>query len=247
MRIHGFYGIVDIDLGPQPRPEPEPEPEPKLEPELELESSWLERARELTEALIAGQASVLQLRMKRASTRELLNTAVMVRDLTRAAGVGLVVNDRLDVALAANADGVHLGQEDLPLQAARQALRACGRSLLVGVSTHDLEQIADAVRNGADYLGFGPVFATTTKAGAIAPRGIEALREAVIAAGHVPVVAIGGITPARAPEIAVAGAVAAAAVAAVNHAPSIVTAAKTIARAFAGQGDRDRDRDRDRD
>ncbi|HVV84238.1 MAG TPA: thiamine phosphate synthase, partial [Kofleriaceae bacterium] len=114
-------------------------------------------------ALVAGAgATVLQVRLKPAGTRAVLAAARMARRVTREAGAMLVVNDRLDVALAVEADAVHLGQDDLALADARAALRAAGRSLVVGVSTHSLAQVDEALAAGADYLGFGPVFATAT-------------------------------------------------------------------------------------
>lgn len=177
-------------------------------------------------------ARVLQLRMKPStvqgpiSTRDLLAAARMARRVTREHGALFVVDDRLDVALAADADGVHLGQGDLPLADAR---RVAGRRLLIGVSTHDLEQVRAAVAGGADYLGFGPVFATATKADPDPVQGLDGLRAAVRAAGRVPVVAIGGITVDRSAEVAATGAAAACVIAAVNRAGDPVAAARLIA------------------
>lgn len=163
-------------------------------------------------------ATVLQVRLKPASTREVLAAARMARRVTAAAGALLVVNDRLDVALAVGADGVHLGQDDLPLTDACAALGAARPRMLVGISTHELTQVAAAVRGGADYLGFGPVFATATKANPDPVVGLDGLAAAVRAAAPVPVVAIGGITVDQAAALARAGAAAACAIAAVNQA-----------------------------
>lgn len=179
----------------------------------------------LVASLIEGGASVVQLRMKKASSVELVDAARAVRGWTRGR-VPFVVNDRLDVALLVGADGVHLGQDDLPVAAAR------GRGLLVGVSTHDLAQVRAAVAAGADYLGFGPVYETTTKENPDPVQGVGELAKAVAAAQGVPVVAIGGVTPERAPEIAAAGAAAACAISSVNRAPDVVAAARRIAAAF---------------
>ena len=181
------------------------------------------------ELLLEGGARVVQVRMKRASAAELARAAARAREVTRAHRALLVVNDRLDVALAIGADAVHLGQDDLPLEAARRI--SAGR-LLIGVSTHDEAQVRAAVAGGADYLGFGPVFATATKENPDPVQGVTGLARAVAAAGGVPIVAIGGITVERAAECARAGAAAACAIAAVNGAKDPVAAARAIACAF---------------
>ena len=100
----------------------------------------------------------MQLRVKAMPAREFLALAHAVRAETRAAGCQLVVNDRIDIALASDADGVHLGQEDLPLHAGRKLMG----DKIIGISTHDVAQAREAERNGADYIGFGPMFVTTT-------------------------------------------------------------------------------------
>jgi thiamine-phosphate pyrophosphorylase len=164
----------------------------------------------------AAGARVLQVRLKPASTREILAVARMARRVTREAGALLVVNDRLDVALAVDADGVHLGQDDLPVADARGALGS--RAMMIGVSTHDLAQVRAAVQAGADYLGFGPVFATSTKANPDPVVGIRGLATAVAEAGDVPVVAIGGVPLDAAVMLWQAGAAAACAISAVNGA-----------------------------
>ena len=174
-------------------------------------------------------APVLQVRLKHASTRELLAAATMARRVTAAVGALLIVNDRLDVALAAGADGVHLGQDDLPLGAAIAALGPRRAALVIGISTHDLAQVDAAVAGGADYLGFGPVFATATKANPDPVVGVEGLRSACTRARGVPVVAIGGVTPGHAAALHAAGAAAAAAIGAVNGSDDRVAAARTLA------------------
>jgi len=186
----------------------------------------------LAEALVspAGAGStVLQVRLKPAPTRELLAAAHMARAVTRRHGALLVVNDRLDVALAVGADAVHLGQDDLPLAAARAI---GGDRLWIGISTHNEDQVAAAVAGGADYLGFGPVYATATKIDPDPVQGIEGLRRAVSLAGAVPVVAIGGITPERAAEVAATGAAAACAIGSVNLAPRPGDPGRAIADAW---------------
>jgi thiamine-phosphate pyrophosphorylase len=156
----------------------------------------------LARAFLEGGARLLQLRMKGASARELLAVAEAIRPLTRAAGALLVVNDRPDVAAAADADGVHLGQEDVPVSVARAVLRP---GTLVGVSTHDLDEARAAEAAGADYIGVGPVYETTSKARPLAPRGLDLVRD-VRAAVRCPIVAIGGITLDTAPAVLAAGA-----------------------------------------
>lgn len=151
------------------------------------------------EALRAG-AGMVQLREKALPDREVLRAARDLRETTARHGALFIVNDRPDIAALSHADGVHLGQDDLAVAEARRVL---GPDLLVGVSTHSLEQARDAERQGADYLGAGPMFATTTKdAGPIL--GPEGLRE-VLAEVTVPAFAIGGIHAARVGLITGAG------------------------------------------
>lgn len=190
----------------------------------------LDRDDEALCRLLVGPAGarVLQVRLKPASTREILAAAAMARRLTREHGALLVVNDRLDVALAVEADALHLGQDDLPIADARGALGARAGSMIIGVSTHDLAQVRTAVRGGADYLGFGPVFATGTKANPDPVVGLEGLAAAVQAAGGVPVVAIGGVTVASAASLHQAGAAAACAIAAVNAALDPAAAGRAL-------------------
>jgi thiamine-phosphate pyrophosphorylase len=143
--------------------------------------------------------------------------------------VAFIVNDRLDVALAAGADGVHLGQDDLPLAAARRVAPA---GFVIGVSTHNLAQARAAVAGGADYLGFGPCFATATKENPDPVVGLDALAE--VCRLPAPVVAIGGITLDTVGAVARAGAAAAAIIGAVNAADDVTAAARTaIARFYA--------------
>ncbi len=187
----------------------------------------------LARALVgAGGARVLQVRIKPrtgppAGAAELVRIAAMARRVCDEAGAALIVNDRVDVALAADADGVHLGQTDLPLAAAR---RVAGGRLWIGISTHDLAQVRAALAGGADYLGYGPVFPTGTKANPDPVQGIARLREAVALAGRTPVVAIGGITPAEVDDVHAAGAAAVCAIGAVNDAPDVATTARRMGR-----------------
>jgi len=157
-------------------------------------------------ALLEGGARVIQLRAKELAAKDFLELATTARAVTRPAGCLLIVNDRVDIALACEADGVHLGQEDLPLSVAR---RLMGKQRLIGISTHDLGQAQEAERGGADYIGFGPVFGTFTTNTGYTSRGIESLRE-ICQAVSIPVVAIGGISEANLAEVWEAGAHAAA-------------------------------------
>ena len=141
------------------------------------------------DAMLAGGVSVLQLRVKDRPADELLRLALTARERTTRAGCLFIVNDRVDIALAARADGVHLGQDDLPLEAARPLVG----EMLIGISTHSLEQAEAAERGGADYIGFGPMFPTRTKETGYGSRGV-AMLESVRRRVGIPIVAIGGIT-----------------------------------------------------
>jgi thiamine-phosphate pyrophosphorylase len=156
----------------------------------------------ITEKLCAGGAKILQLRAKDIPSRDFLTLAQAVRKICRRSGCLLIVNDRADIALAVDADGVHVGQEDLPLKAARKVL---GSNKIIGVSTHDLQQARAAEHDGADYIGFGPMYGTTTKATGYTARGLDQLRE-IRAMVRLPIVAIGGITTERTLATLTAGA-----------------------------------------
>jgi thiamine-phosphate pyrophosphorylase len=146
-----------------------------------------------------------------------------VREQTRAAGCQLIVNDRIDIALACDADGVHLGQEDLPLAAGKKLLG----DRIVGISTHDIAQAKEAERNGADYVGFGPLFGTTTKDTGLSARGIDMLKQ-IRAAIKIPIVAIGGINESNAQEVWQAGADSAAIISDILGADDIAAKVKRI-------------------
>ena len=167
-----------------------------------------------TEALAAG-APAIQLREKRLPPRDLLPLARRLRIETRAAGALLFVNDRLDLALAVQADGVHLGPDDLPVAAARTV---APRGFLVGFSASDPVTARAAEADGADYIGCGAVYSTSTKAKADAPIGTKGLSR-VTSAVSIPVVGIGGITPAKVRSVLRAGAVGTAVARAVMAAP----------------------------
>lgn len=151
--------------------------------------------------LLDGGATILQLRVKSLPARDFLALARAARTQTRAADCRLIVNDRIDVALACDADGVHLGQEDLPLAAGKKLMG----TRLVGISTHDVNQAKEAEQNGADYIGFGPMFGTQTKATGFTARGVEMLKQVRVAV-KIPIVAIGGINEQNVDQVWRAGA-----------------------------------------
>ncbi|TCK06532.1 thiamine phosphate synthase [Phorcysia thermohydrogeniphila] len=147
---------------------------------------------EAVEKAILGGATVVQYRAKKKTAKEMFQEALIVREVTKRYGVTFIVNDRLDLALAVGADGVHVGQDDLPVKAIRAIAPS---SFVVGLSTHNLEQVKKANSEGlADYIGFGPVYPTTTKENPDPVTGVGALCEAV-KESKLPVVAIGGINP----------------------------------------------------
>jgi thiamine-phosphate pyrophosphorylase len=156
----------------------------------------------LVEAAVLGGVGMVQLREKDLGGGEFFALARELRDLTRRFGVPLIINDRLDIALASGADGVHLGQDDLPL---REARRVAGPDLIIGVSAHSPAEAVAAERDGADYLGCGAVYPTGTKADIRGVIGLEGLA-AVCAAVRIPVIGIGGIGPANAAAVIRAGA-----------------------------------------
>ncbi len=224
MTMRGYYAIVDVPR----RDEADGGNPGKSRAD---NGDWILRVAERATRLLAARPCMLQLRAKSAGAADLAALARAVLPAARAAGVPLCVNDRLDVALAVGADAVHLGQDDLPLGEAREIAR--GR-LLIGISTHNPMQARAAIAGGADYIGFGPIFATTTKANPDPVVGIDGLRQVAVHAA-VPVVAIGGITLERVADIAAVGAAAAAVIGAVEMAADPVGAGRAINAAF-GRG-----------
>jgi len=180
------------------------------------------------EAVLSGGAAVVQVRMKDARPGQVLE--VSRRIVALAAGRALtIVNDRADLALLSGADGVHLGENDLPIVEAR---RLVGPDLLVGWTARTVDEALAGVAEGADHVGFGPVFASRTKSMGLPPHGIAGLTEAVTAL-PVPVVAISGIDLARIGEVARAGAACAAVIEAIFGAGDPRQNAATLVRAFA--------------
>lgn len=152
----------------------------------------------------AGQAGVklVQYRNKLGSMKQAYSAASELRKIAKKWGMIFVVNDRCDLAMAVEADGVHLGQTDLPLALARKLV---GHNMLIGASTHGAEQVQKATEEGADYLGFGPIFPTGTKLNPDPMVGILGMKD-VRAFTSLPVFAIGGIFPGSIPELCLAGA-----------------------------------------
>ncbi len=182
---------------------------------------------EVARAALAGGATLLQLRDKQASARSLVETARRLVALARPEGIPVVVNDRVDVALAAGADGVHVGEEDLAVGDARRIL---GPHAVVGASAGTVEEAVQAQRDGADYVGVGPVFPTGTKPDAGAAIGLEGLSR-IAGAVRIPVVGIGGITPDNAAEVVRAGAAGVAVISAVADAEDMVEATRRLRQA----------------
>jgi thiamine-phosphate pyrophosphorylase len=170
----------------------------------------------LARILLESGARILQLRLKDYSSRDLLEIATTIANLCRERGAMCIVNDRADIAVLAKADGVHVGQDDLPLTATR---RIVGDKMIVGVSTHSVEQARAAEAGGADYIGFGAIYSGGLK-NVTHAQGLDRLR-AVRAAVALPIVAIGGITETTAPEVLRGGAGAVAIITDIVRAPDI--------------------------
>ena len=177
----------------------------------------------LAQTMLDAGASIIQLRLKDVNSRDFLAAARSITAFCRARGATLILNDRVDIAMLANAHGVHLGQDDLPLDAAR---RLAGPDMIIGISTHTVEQARTAENGGADYIGFGPIYAGGLRNNP-SGKGLDNLRE-IRAAVKIPIVAIGGITETTIPEVLTAGADAAAIITDVLTAPSISAKVRSI-------------------
>lgn len=190
----------------------------------------------LVAAAVAGGATAIQLRGKGLAGGELLALGLELQGRLAGAGIPLIVNDRLDVALACGAAGVHLGQGDVPIALARKLL---GSGRVIGVSVNTPGEARRAAGEGADYVGAGPAYATATKETALpvlGPEGVRLVRRAV----SIPVVAIGGIDAGNAAALAAAGADGIAVVSAILGAPDARLAAEELKRAFKPQARRER-------
>jgi thiamine-phosphate pyrophosphorylase len=180
------------------------------------------------EAACKGGASVIQLRIKFATDRLALEWAETIRALTREAGVHFIVNDRFDLALAAGADGVHLGQDDLPPGRIPKHAR---ERLTVGLSTHDLAQARAAAGEPVDYVAFGPVYGSQSKLSPYSARGLELLKNAVRLVAPLPLVAIGGLSTKNLADVLAAGAAGAAVISAVAGSPDPAAATRELVEA----------------
>jgi thiamine-phosphate pyrophosphorylase len=158
--------------------------------------------REIVEAAVAGGVTCVQLREKHCGTREFIHEALALRPLLRDHNIPLIINDRLDVALAVAADGVHLGQSDMPIAMAR---KIAGRSLLIGISAESADDALKAEQEGADYIGISPVFSTPTKIDAAPPLGLGGVSK-IGGLVDIPLVGIGGINLDNAASVIGAGA-----------------------------------------
>lgn len=204
MKLRGLYPIIDVGV---------------------IEAG---RALRVAEEIIQAGVKIFQLRAKSLPSGEFLELASEMARLAGKADVNFIVNDRTDIAFLAQADGVHLGRDDLPLAAARKIL---GREKIIGLSSHSPAEALEAQAQGADYVAFGPIFPTSTKPDAQKPKGIEALRE-IKAKIRLPLVAIGGIREELAPQVIEAGADMLAIIADLLNAPDVGEKAKRFGALF---------------
>lgn len=179
-------------------------------------------------AAARGGATMVQLREKEATTREFLDIARALKTALTPLKIPLAINDRLDIALAVDADGVHVGQSDLPVTEARRLL---GPKKFIGLSITSRDEVLRSDAEAADYLGVGPIYAQQTKADATPPLDVAGLRD-IRRLTKKPIVAIGGLTPANSPPLLAAGAEGLAVVSAIVGAEDPQTAARQFARLF---------------
>lgn len=158
-----------------------------------------DRIYEGTQQIITAGVKIIQFRAKNLTDKELVNHALKLRNLTQ--NITFIINDRIDIALMVEADGVHLGQDDIPIVLARKLLK----DKIIGISTHNLEQAIKSNKEEIDYLAIGPIYQTTTKRKAISPIGIEIIQE-IKKIVSIPVIAIGGINEKNIDEVIKAGA-----------------------------------------
>jgi thiamine-phosphate pyrophosphorylase len=183
---------------------------------------------EVVEEAIAGGADAIQLRDKGCTAKQLLQEALKLKEITSKSGVPFIINDRVDVAMAADADGVHLGQDDIPLVWARKLL---GKDKIIGISTHNLEEAIQAEKDGADYIGVGSVFPTTTKPDARPLEGLKLIAD-IKRNARIPVVAIGGIKEENVAQVGEAGADCIAVISAVVSAANMSEATRDLRERF---------------
>jgi len=192
---------------------------PKVYPITDTEISGLSHCDQVKQ-LIEGGATLIQLREKRASSRAFYSDAEASLQVARSAGVKLLINDRVDIAFALRADGVHLGQDDMPVDAARRIL---GDEAVIGFLTHNLAQVHEALSLPIDYLAFGPIFLTTSKRNSDPVAGLDQLRLIRKVTRLIPLVAIGGINAINAQDALNAGAHSVAVISALLANPARIT------------------------
>lgn len=173
---------------------------------------------------VKGGVTMVQLREKKAGSREFYQLALALKTAIQESGVPLIINDRLDIAMAVDADGLHIGQEDLPLP---EVVRLWGKDKIIGLSVSSLEEAREGQREGAGYLGLGPVYATATKTDTVSPTGLNLLRE-VKNEVSIPVLAIGGIDASNLEAVRESGADGVAVVSCLMDAPDIEKAAREM-------------------
>jgi thiamine-phosphate pyrophosphorylase len=185
---------------------------------------------EIVTAAVRGGVSVVQLREKDCSTREFIEQGLAIKKILKDHGVPLIINDRLDVAQAVDADGVHLGQTDMQLAFAKRIL---GDSMIIGISAESVQDAIEAEKGEADYLGVSPIYATPTKTDAAPALGLDGLREIRKAVG-LPLVGIGGLNTENAADVIRNGADGVAVVSAIVAADDPETAAGSLKKIIAG-------------
>ncbi len=178
----------------------------------------------LAEQALKGGAAMIQLRHKRASGNQLFLWAIEICKLCHKYHALCIINDRVDIAMASNADGVHLGQQDMPIAAARQLL---GHHRIIGISASSLKEAIQAQNDGADYIGFGHIFPTSSKKKDSAPLGTETLRQTTTLIS-LPIIAIGGINHENAASLISCGASGVAVISAISRAPDQALAADKL-------------------
>lgn len=194
-------------------------PLPKVYPITDVGLSGLSHAEQL-ELLSDGGATFIQLREKNLSPLDFFKQAVAAVESARSRGVQVIINDRVDIALAVGANGVHLGQDDLPPEAARVLL---GPDATIGYSTHNIDQVQRALALPIDYLAIGPIFQTMSKSDAEPVLGLDGLRAVRKLVNRLPIVAIGGITLQNANAVIEAGATSVALISTLLSDPALIT------------------------
>ena len=183
---------------------------------------------EIVKAAVQGGATCVQLREKECSTLEFIQQALTIKDFLKTRGVPLIINDRVDVAQAVKADGVHLGQSDMPLKMAKKIL---GDSMIIGISAESLEDAIEAEKGSADYLGVSPIYATPTKTDTAPPLGLVGLRK-IRKRVKIPLVGIGGLNKENSADVIRNGADGVAVVSAIMAADDPETAARYLRQAI---------------